>query len=131
MTGPGATTPIAVVGIGGMFPGSISVAAFYRDLLEGRDRLTDVPPTHWRREDYFDPRPMTPDKVPTTRGGFLPDVEFAPLEFGMPPSVLPSTDSAQLLALVVAKQVLREATRGRWEATDERTRVAGGGDPDG
>jgi acyl transferase domain-containing protein len=109
VTGAGATTPIAVVGIGGMFPGSISVAAFYRDLLEGRDRLTDVPPTHWRREDYFDPRPMTPDKVPTTRGGFLPDVEFAPLEFGMPPSVLPSTDSAQLLALVVAKQVLREA----------------------
>ncbi|HEX3477702.1 MAG TPA: SDR family oxidoreductase [Kofleriaceae bacterium] len=126
MTGPagsGATPPIAVVGIGGIFPGSIGIAAFYRDLLEGRDRLTEVPPTHWRRDDYFDPRPMTPDKVPTTRGGFLPDVEFAPLEFGIPPNALPATDSAQLLALVVAKQVLREATRDRWESID-RSRIS-------
>src|ERR1044071_8864257 len=109
-----AGVPIAVVGVGGIFPGARNVAAFYRDLLEGKDRLGDVPRTHWLREDYFDPRPGTPDKVYTARGGFLPEVELAPLELGLPPNLLPATDSAQLLALVVAKHVLGEATRGRW-----------------
>ena len=101
------TAPIAVVGLGGIFPGANSVAAFYRDILEGRDRLTDVPRTHWLREDYFDPRPGTPDKVYAARGGFVPEVELAPLEVGLPPSLLPATDSSPLLALVVARQLLR------------------------
>ncbi|HEY0985984.1 MAG TPA: beta-ketoacyl synthase N-terminal-like domain-containing protein, partial [Kofleriaceae bacterium] len=118
-----AAVPVAVVGLGGIFPGADSVAAFYRDLLEGRDRLTDVPRTHWLREDYFDPRPGTPDKVYTARGGFVPDVELAPLELGLPPNLLAATDSSQLLALVVAKHVLDEATRGRWESMD-RSRMS-------
>ena len=43
------------------------------------------------------------------RGGFIPDIEFNPLEFGMPPNVLEVTDVAQMLYLVVAKQALEDA----------------------
>ena len=52
----------------------------------------------------------TPDKVYSTRGGFLPEVDFSPLEFGMPPNSVPATDTAQLLGLVVAKRVLEEGS---------------------
>ena len=110
--------PIAIVGVSALFPGSTTTAGFWRDILEGKDRITDVPRTHWLREDYFHPEPGTPDKVYSTRGGFLSPVEFSPLEFGMPPNSVPATDTAQLLGLVIAKRVLEDATRGRFESVD-------------
>ncbi len=112
-------TPIAVVGMGALFPGSKDTLAFWRDIMDGQDRLTEVPRSHWLREDYFAEKPGTQDKVYTTKGGFLPEVDFAPMEFGMPPNALPATDTAQLLALVVAKHALEEATRGKWESVDK------------
>ena len=115
--------PIAIVSIGALFPGAPTTAAFWRDLVDGRDRISEVPRTHWLAADYFDPTPGTPDKVYTTRGGFLPAVELSPLELGLPPTSLPAIDTAQLLALIVAKRVLTEATRGRYEAMD-RSRIA-------
>ena len=115
--------PIAVVGMSTLFPGSASPAAFWGDILEGHDRMSEVPPTRWLREDYFDAKPGTPDKVYVARGGFLPEMDFSPIEFGLPPTALPSTDTAQLLALVVAKRALEEATRGRL-ATVDRSRIS-------
>jgi acyl transferase domain-containing protein/NADP-dependent 3-hydroxy acid dehydrogenase YdfG len=115
--------PIAIVSIGALFPGAPTTEAFWRDIVEGRDRLTEVPRTHWLARDHFDPAPGTPDKVYTTRGGFLSDVDFSPMEFGLPPSTIPATDTCQLLGLVVAKRVLAEATRGRWESMD-RSRIS-------
>ncbi|MBL0423230.1 acyltransferase domain-containing protein, partial [Ramlibacter sp. AW1] len=102
-------TPVAVVGLGALFPGSADKIGFWRDILAGRDLVTDVPPTHWLIEDYFDPNPSAPDKIYAKRGAFLQASDFNPLEFAIPPANLPSTDTAQLLALLVAKQVLHDA----------------------
>ena len=115
--------PVAVVGVSGIFPGALTTLDFWRDIVDGRDRITDVPRTHWLREDYFDPNPRAADKVYTTRGGFLSPVEFSPMEFGLTPSALPATDTAQLLALLVAKRLLADATRGRLETMD-RSRMS-------
>src|SRR5438552_13334763 len=110
MTLPGRFPPIAVVGVGALFPGSTEPGGFWRDILAGRDLIGDVPPTHWLIEDYYDPDPTVPDKTYARRGGFLPTVDFDPLEFGLPPSAAPATDSSQLLALLVARQVLDDAS---------------------
>ena len=101
--------PIAVVGIAALFPGSVDKEGFWRDILAGRDLLTEVPRTHWLAEDWFDPDPEAPDRLYARRGAFLDAVPFDPLEFAMPPALLPSTDTSQLLALVVARQVLEDA----------------------
>jgi len=87
------TVPVAIVSIGALFPGAPTTQAFWRDVVEGRDRLTEVPRTHWLAGDYFDPTPGTADKVYTTRGGFLSDVDFSPVEFGLPPSTIPAIDT--------------------------------------
>src|SRR5688500_7838110 len=68
--------PIAIVGIGGLFPGAVDVAAFWRNIVRGVDLVTDVPATHWRIEDYFDADPKAPDKTYCRRGAFLPEVPF-------------------------------------------------------
>ncbi len=109
---------IAIVGLSSLFARSEDVAGFWRDVIEARDRISDVPPTHWLIEDYYDADPSAPDKTYCKRGGFLNPIPFDPLEFGIPPNALPSTDSAQLLALVAAKRVLADAARTRVTAVD-------------
>ena len=42
-------------------------------------------------------------------GVALKDVEFDPLEWGVPPSIVPATDTSQLLALILAQKVLNDA----------------------
>ena len=45
------------------------------------------------------------------------------MAFGIPPNIAPATDSAQLLALIVAKQVLEDAAGGQFEDMD-RSRIS-------
>ena len=101
-------SPIAVVGASALFPGSSDIEGFWRDIVRGADRITDVPATHWLPEDYHDPDPAAPDRTYCRRGAFLSPVPFDPLEFGVPPTIVPATDTAQLLALLVARAALQD-----------------------
>src|SRR5690606_719526 len=109
---------IAVVGLATIFPGSVDATGFWRDILEGTDRITDVPPTHWLIEDYYDPDPSAPDKTYARRGGFVSAVDFEPMKWGVPPSTIEATDTCQLLALIVAQRVLDDAARGQFDYAD-------------
>ena len=115
--------PIAVVGASALFPGSSDARGFWSDILAGRDLITDVPATHWLAEDYYDPDPTALDKTYCKRGAFLSPVDFDPMEFGVPPSIVPATDTAQILALIVAQKVLEDAAQGQF-ATMDRERIS-------
>ncbi|MHA6803702.1 SDR family oxidoreductase [Salinifilum ghardaiensis] len=97
---------IAIVGVSAIMPGAPDVDAFWRNVVEGRDLMTDVPADRWLIEDFYDPDPDAPDKTYARRGAFLPEVEFDPMALGVPPRNLPATDTAQLLALVAAERLL-------------------------
>jgi len=102
--------PVAIVGMGCLFPRSNSLKAFWRLLFQGKDAITDIPEgTHWSPHDYFDADPKKPDHVYCRRGGFLSPIDFDPTEFGIPPNLLESTDTSQLLALSAAVMALRNA----------------------
>ncbi len=111
-------TPIAVVGVSALFPGSVDSTGFWTDILAGTDRITDVPPSHWLIDDHYDADITAPDRTYGRRGGFLEPIAFDAMGFGVPPSVVPSTDTAQLLALIVAQRVLDDATRGQFVELD-------------
>ncbi|MFU8806293.1 MAG: beta-ketoacyl synthase N-terminal-like domain-containing protein, partial [Bradymonadaceae bacterium] len=111
--------PVAIIGASALFPGSINASGFWRNILAGTDLITDVPETHWLIEDYYDSDPKAEDKTYCKRGGFLPDVDFDPVAFGIPPTAMPSTDTAQLLALVVARQVLEDAFDAQFQTMDK------------
>ncbi len=110
---PARPVPVAVVGISALFPGSIDAPGFWRDIVSGRDLVTDVPATHWLIEDYYDPDPEALDKTYAKRGAFIRDVPFDPMEWGVPPSIVPATDTTQLLSLILAKAALDDASGGR------------------
>lgn len=115
--------PIAIVGVASILPGSTNIAGFWKHVIEKRDLIGEVPATHWRIEDYYDPDPSAPDKTYCKRGAFLPAVRFDYMKYGIPPANLSSTDTSQLLGLMVAEAALHDATRGRFPAVD-RERIS-------
>jgi len=105
-------SPIAMVGMSCLFPGSADAKSYWANIRQGIDGISDIPKTHWRPEDYFSNNPKTPDHTYAKRGGFIPVVEFDPLEFGILPNALEATDTSQLLGMYVAAQALRDAGYG-------------------
>ncbi len=121
---------IAIIGMSAVFPGAGDVSRFWSNTLRGLDAITEIPPDRWDWRLYYDPDPKAPDKIVSKWGGFLPDIAFDPLRFGMPPSSLPSIEPAQLLALEVVRNALGDAGYAERPFARERTAVVlgmGGG----
>ncbi|MFI1399295.1 beta-ketoacyl synthase N-terminal-like domain-containing protein, partial [Streptomyces sp. NPDC020681] len=104
-----ARDPIAIVGLSALYPKSSNLRDFWANVVSAADCIDDVPSDHWDVDEHFDPDPSVPDKTYSKRGGFIPDVPFNPLEFGLPPNTLEVTDVLQLLSLVVARDLLKDA----------------------
>ncbi|MFJ2815220.1 beta-ketoacyl synthase N-terminal-like domain-containing protein [Streptomyces sp. NPDC087294] len=104
-----ARTPIAIIGMAGIFPQALDARQFWSNVVTGRDCTTDVPEQWWRAADHHAPDLFARDKTYSRRGGFLPPMTFDPHEFGMPPAAVDSIGLVQLLSLVVARDVLRDA----------------------
>ena len=116
------TTPIAIIGMGALFPKAHNTQEYWDNILHKIDCVSDVPPSRWDVNAYYDPDPTVPDKTYCKRGGFIPDVDFDPTEFGLPPNILEVTDVSQLLSLVVARDALEDAGYGE-ERVFNRERV--------
>ncbi len=102
-------TPIALVGMAGLFPQAHDVRDYWQNVVDATDCTSEVPADRWKVEDYWDPDPAAADKTYSRRGGFLPEVDFDPLEFGLPPNQLEVTSTLQTLSLGVARDVLCDA----------------------
>ena len=111
--------PVAIVGISSIFPGSETVGGFWKNILDKEDQIKEVPESHWLVDDYYDEDPKARDKTYGKTGGFIPEVSFDPMAFGMPPNALETTDTGQLLAMMVAKQVLDDAYKGQFSEADK------------
>jgi len=109
-------TPIAVIGLSSIFADAKNVEEFWTNIIQGRDSITDVPDDRWAIEDYYDEDMFAPDKTYCKRGGFLPKIDFNPMEFGLPPNILEVTDASQLLGLVAARDAFEDAGYGKGSA---------------
>lgn len=106
-------TPIAIIGMASLFPQARNLHEYWQNIVNKIDCITDIPDSHWSVEDYYDPATRNPeDKTYCKRGGFIPHVDFNPMEFGIPPSILEVTDVSQLLSLVIAKEAMENAGYG-------------------
>ncbi|WP_313918351.1 amino acid adenylation domain-containing protein [Tahibacter sp.] len=101
---------IAVVGVAGRYPGAADLIAFWENLTQGRDCITEIPAERWRADDYL------PDGVPrlpqgaTRCGGFINDVDmFDALFFGVAPSTADFMDPQVRLFLQTAWEALEDA----------------------
>jgi hypothetical protein len=71
---------------------------------------------------YFDADRTAKDKIYSKWGGFLDDMAFDPMRYGMPPKSITSVDPMQLMALEVARQTIEDA--GYHEKAFDRERAS-------
>lgn len=100
---------VAIVGISGIFPDAKNIEEYWRNILLGRNCVTEVPDSRWNKDLYYNPDTRDTDYVSSKWGGFIPTIDFDPLEFGITPQSLASIEPTQLLSLLTAKRALSDA----------------------
>lgn len=106
--------PVAIVGMACLYPGAVNLAQYWENILTKKDLFKEVPKTHWLLEEFYHPDPRALRKTYAKKSATLPDIPFDFAKFGVPPNVLPHTDAAQLLGLVVAEALLQDAFGGNF-----------------
>jgi acyl transferase domain-containing protein len=121
---------VAIVGMACVMPGAPDVEAFWANIVDGVDSVTEVPPSRWALARHYDPdhdssaRGAGRDPMSVSKwGGFVPDVGFDALRWGIPPASLASIDPAQLLALQAAAGALDDAGYGEGGFDRDRASV--------
>ena len=114
---------VAIVGMGCVLPGATDARAFWSNILNKVDAITEVPPERFDADRFFDRDVKARDRIVSKWGGFLDDVPFDPLKWGIPPAALASIDAFQLLALEVVDQALKDAGLDDRPFPRERTSV--------
>lgn len=104
-----ALEPIAIVGMGGLFPGADDVPSFWQRLLEGYDATREVPEERWDVEAHYAPGGGADDKSYTRLGCFLDRFPELDPAWGIPPSALETLDPGHLVCLRAAEEALADA----------------------
>lgn len=100
---------VAIIGMACVFPKAPDLDTFWRNICEGVDGITDVPPGRWDPL-FYDPASSAPDRVYARRGGFIDEfATFDAAAFGIMPTAAKGTEPEQLLTLQVAADALADA----------------------
>jgi acyl transferase domain-containing protein/NAD(P)H-dependent flavin oxidoreductase YrpB (nitropropane dioxygenase family)/NAD(P)-dependent dehydrogenase (short-subunit alcohol dehydrogenase family)/acyl carrier protein len=127
---PEPPSDVAIIGMACFLPGAADVQTYWENILGRVNAITEIPLDHWDWRLYYDPDPKARDKICSKWGGFLADIPFDPLLFGMPPNSLTSIEPVQLYALEAVRRALADAGYANRPFPRERTAVilgAGGG----
>ncbi len=120
--------PIAVIGMSCIYPGSPDLESYWANIIEGRNLVTEVPAERWNVDLYYQDGHGGKGKTPSKWGGFIDEIAFDPLRYGIPPQSLAAIEPVQLLSLEVANRALADAgyddtERGRRYFDREKTSV--------
>ena len=121
---------VAIVGMSCMFPKAGDLEQFWQNIVNKVDAVGEIPADRWDWRLYFSEERNARDKIYSKWGGFLDDVPFDPIKYGMPPNSLPSVEPLHLLVLEAVGQALDDAGYGERPFDRERASVilgAGGG----
>ena len=103
--------PLAIIGIGCRFPGEVTTAEEFWDLIiSGSDGLTDIPADRWNTDAKFAPDFKTAGKISVRRGGFIKDIDkFDASFFGISPLEAFRMDPQQRMVLELSYRAIEDA----------------------
>ncbi|NSL86226.1 SDR family NAD(P)-dependent oxidoreductase [Chitinophaga sp. Mgbs1] len=103
-------SPIAIIGMSGRFPMAADTAAFWNNLLEGKDCITEIPGNRWSWQEYFGNPQKEGNKTDVKWGAFIDGIdEFDPLFFGISPREAELMDPQQRLLMMYVWKALEDA----------------------
>ena len=104
---------IAIVGIGGIFPGARDLDQFWANVLNGVNSAKQVPDGRWllSAEDAYDSRKGAADRVYSTRGCFVEGFshKLIPKELNISRALIEELDPMFHLGLYAGHQAFRDA----------------------
>ncbi|HET8798526.1 MAG TPA: beta-ketoacyl synthase N-terminal-like domain-containing protein, partial [Thermoanaerobaculia bacterium] len=102
--------PIAIIGLSGRYPEAFDIGAYWNNLRDGKDCITEVPPERWNWRDYFSEDRTRSGHHYSRWGGFIAGVdEFDPLFFNIAPKEAKLIDPQERLFLQHAWMALEDA----------------------
>jgi polyketide synthase PksM len=112
-TAPAATggiVDVAIIGVSGRYPEAPDLDAFWRNLADGRNCVTEIPSDRWDWKAWFDPEKGMHGKTYTRWGGFLRDIDcFDPLFFRISPKEAKLMDPQERLFLETCYHAIEDA----------------------
>ena len=107
--GPG-VLDIAIVGLSGRYPQSPDIEAFWRNLRDGKDCITEVPADRWDWRAYYSEDRNEADRHYCKWGGFIADADkFDPLFFNISPGAAEYIDPQERIFLEHAWMAMEDA----------------------
>ncbi|WP_187294693.1 SDR family NAD(P)-dependent oxidoreductase [Chitinophaga pinensis] len=101
---------IAVIGLAGRYPGAVDINAFWENLRNGVDAITEIPAERWDHRQFFEPVKGIPGKTYAKWGGFIDGVtEFDPLFFNISPLEASVIDPQERLFLQCVYNAMEDA----------------------
>ncbi|MEW5803368.1 MAG: thioester reductase domain-containing protein [bacterium] len=107
-----ATEPeaIAIIGMSGVMPQSEDLEAFWKNLEEGKDLITEIPRDRWEWEKYYGDPNSEVNKTRVKWGGFMKEVDkFDALFFGISPREAELMDPQQRIFLETVWKTIEDA----------------------
>ena len=102
--------PIAIVGLSGRYPEAVDLAAYWENLRDGRDCITEVPKERWDWREYLSDDRTRNGHHYSKWGGFISGVdEFDPLFFNISPREAELLDPQERLFLQHAWMAIEDA----------------------
>ena len=100
-------TPIAVVGMAGLFPGASDLDTFWQNIVNKKDTNGDVPPGRWIADsaDMVHPDPM-PDKAYSKRACLIQEFKFDTQGLDLDENLLKALDPLHQMALHSGRDAL-------------------------
>lgn len=100
---------IAIVGMDCLFPGASDFDVFWKNLISGKDAITEIPASRFNIDDYYDAYALAPGKTNSRFGGFIEFPEKFDCEiFGLKPRVADAMDPEQKILLMQMKRLLEK-----------------------
>ncbi|MBC9915290.1 SDR family NAD(P)-dependent oxidoreductase [Chitinophaga varians] len=105
-----AAEPVAIVGLSGRYPGAVNIEAYWNNLRDGKDSITEVPADRWNWKEYYSQDRSKSGHHYSKWGGFIDGVdEFDPLFFNISPLEAEILDPQERLFLQHAWMAVEDA----------------------
>ena len=102
--------PIAIVGLSGRYPESINIEAYWNNLKNGKDCVTEVPKQRWDWRNFYNEDKSNPGAHTSKWGGFIAGVdEFDPRFFNISPREASYIDPQERIFLQHAWTAIEDA----------------------
>lgn len=101
---------IAIIGIAGQYPMADDVEEYWKNILEGRDCIQEIPADRWDAEEYFSNNKQQNGTTYSKWGGFIKNpAMFDPMFFNITPKEAELMDPQERLFLECAWNTIQDA----------------------